>query len=535
MLRTTATEYKYSAAFIIAFFTAYISSIIIQFGILRLYIEYLPSMLYCFIAVAWAASIVQRIAHKPIRRYIIAIALMLLLLFTLRICRYVLFMRSPVINRYLWYLYYIPFIAMPMLSLSAAHCVGRDSRAKLSLPLKVAWVITVILIIMILTNDLHHLALTSSVRADGINRVIYRPLYYIIFIWSFAVALGSYILLMRKCRLSTCRKQWYIPLVPSSIALALIAVYYAGGGTSPEILGCKLYNIQEIYLALFIGLWEGCIMIGLIPSNTCYNRLFEITHINAEIKNSADETVYRSGGYLDTKGDENFNRKTYSIRGGSITWNEDISALNLLNSEIMDLTEQLEDENVLIEEENRYLSEKAKNETRNRLYDRIARHIHPQLLKIEHILDDDIDPNQKMRQCLLLGTYVKRCSNLMLLAESKQKISTDELYLSISESLEQTDVFDIVCELTKGFSAEISPGKMIAAYDLFEYVLEHIIDNAEALSVKIYPDEDTLLSLETDVPVNIDELSGTLRPELSLCSFIEDDIQHISLKGGRPE
>ena len=172
MLHTIATEYKYSAAFIIAFFTAYISSIIIQFGILRLYIEYLPSMLYCFIAVAWAASIVQRIAHKPIRRYIIAIALMLLLLFTLRICRYVLFMRSPVINRYLWYLYYIPFIAMPMLSLSAAHCVGRDSRAKLSLPLKAAWVITVILIIMILTNDLHHLALTSSVREDGINRVI---------------------------------------------------------------------------------------------------------------------------------------------------------------------------------------------------------------------------------------------------------------------------------------------------------------------------------------------------------------------------
>ena len=171
-----------------------------------------------------------------------------------------------------------------------------------------------------------------------------------IFAWSIVITLSSYILLIKRCRLSQCRKNWYVPVIPSAAAFVLIVIYYAVGG-APTAAGVKLYNIQEVYLLLFIGLWEGCISIGLITSNTGYNILFERSHINAEIKSADGKTVYRSSDWSDTEGDPDYSHKTYSIRGGSVTWSEDISAVNRINSDIEDATEQVEEESVLLKVE----------------------------------------------------------------------------------------------------------------------------------------------------------------------------------------
>ena len=72
----------------------------------------------------------MRIVHKRIRRDIIAVSAFLLGLFIVRICRYFLFVHSLTIVRYLWYLYYIPYIGLPVLTLDAAYCVGKSERMK---------------------------------------------------------------------------------------------------------------------------------------------------------------------------------------------------------------------------------------------------------------------------------------------------------------------------------------------------------------------------------------------------------------------
>ena len=63
-------------------------------------------------------------------------------------------------------------------------------------------------------------------------------------------------------------------------ACALFAWYAAEGG-SPTLNGVKLYLIQEVYALYFIGFWEGCILIGLIPTNTSYESLLDITSTGA--------------------------------------------------------------------------------------------------------------------------------------------------------------------------------------------------------------------------------------------------------------
>ena len=531
MLHIAKTERDYFAALAAAYFISFIINILSQFSWVPPCIHIPSSFLYSFIIIAWGASVAQRIVHKRIRRHIVAIAVSLLMLFIVRICRWMLFLHSALADRYTYYLFYISFIALPMLSLSAAEYVSRDEQVDMPLYIKLFWGVTGLLMLSVLTNDIHHFVLSFTKASDNSDHISFHWLYYVIFVWAFAVTLGSFLLLIKKCKLSQCRRKWYIPIIPAAAAFVLIIIYYICGGSSPHILGISLYNIQEIYLALYMGLWEGCIRIGLIPSNTGYNRLFEITHINAEMESADGKTVYRSGDYIDTTGNADFISKTVKIKGGSVTWSEDISALNRLNSDIADLTEQIADENDLIEEENRFLAEKVKYETQNRLYDKIAHHTHPQLVRIDEIMNGSGGLAQKMKRCLLYGTYVKRCSNLMLAADRSRTMSTDELYFSVRESMEQIGALGIVCELIGGDAREISSGKIITAYDVFEAVIEAVTDSAGALSVKIVPDENVLLSIETDSEIITDSIQ-IHHPQLKLTSYTEDDIQHIILSAG---
>ena len=513
MLHIAKTERDYFAALAAAYFISFIVNILSQFSWFPPCIHSPSSFLYSFIMIAWGASVAQRIVHKRIRRHIVAIAVSLLMLFIVRICRWVLFLHSALADRYTYYLFYISFIALPMLSLSAAEYVSRDEQVDMPLYIKLFWGVTGLLMLSVLTNDIHHFVLSFTKASDGSEHTGYYWLYYVIFVWSFAVTLGSFLLLIKKCKLSQCRRKWYIPIIPAAAAFVLIIIYYICGGSSPHILGISLYNIQEIYLALYMGLWEGCIRIGLIPSNTGYNRLFEITHINAEMESADGKTGYRSGDYINTTGNADFISKTVKIKGGSVTWSEDISALNRLNSDIADLTEQIADENDLIEEENRFLAEKVKYETQNRLYDKIAHHTHPQLVRIDEIMNGSGGIAQKIA------------------ADRSRTMSTDELYFSVRESMEQIGALGIVCELIGGDAREISSGKIITAYDVFEAVIEAVTDSAGALSVKIVPDENVLLSIETDSEIITDSIQ-IHHPQLKLTSYNEDDIQHIILSAG---
>lgn len=531
MYNADNSERNYSAYFITAFFAAFMIDIISRITVAFEHIYSPATIMYCLIIIAWMVAAANRIVHKPIRQHLVAIGAFLLMLFIVRICRYSIFMRSSLADKWLWYLFYVPFIVLPMLSLSAASWSGKSENYKIPTIIKACWSITGLIMAGMLTNDLHHAALSFTVKADGSLQAGHNWLYYVIFAWSIIITLSSYILLIKRCRLSQCRKNWYVPVIPSAAAFVLIIIYYAVGG-APIVAGVKLYNIQEVYLLLFIGLWEGSIRIGLITSNTGYNKLFERTHINAEIKSADGKTVYRSSDWSDTEGDPDYSRKTYAIRGGSVTWSEDISVLNRINSDIEDVTEQVEEENVLIEEENRLYAEKARYETRNRLYDRIAEHTHPQLVKIDDILHGDSETELRMKLCMLFGTYVKRCSNLMLIAADNRTASSKELHLAISESIDCLKALGVDCELVNSGPRNIPSVMLVDAYDVFEAAVETALDNASAFSVNILPSENVLLTVETDSVMKFSENIGHELHGTKLDVFTEDEIQHIVLSMG---
>lgn len=208
MLHIAKTERDYFAALAAAYFISFIINILSQFSWVPSCIHSPASFLYSFILIAWGASVAQRIVHKRIRRHIVAIAVSLLMLFIVRICRWMLFLHSVLADRYTYYLFYILFNALPMLSLSAAEYVSRDEQVDMPLYIKLFWGVTGLLMLSVLTNDIHHFVLSFTKASDNSDHISYYWLYYVIFVWSFAVTLGSFLLLIKKCKLSQCRRKW---------------------------------------------------------------------------------------------------------------------------------------------------------------------------------------------------------------------------------------------------------------------------------------------------------------------------------------
>ena len=175
----------------------------------------LPTMLFAAAVIVWGTTIYRRILHKKIRRYIIAADVFLFMLFIVRSCRYYFFEGFVLIDRYLWYSFYIPFIVLPTLIFCAACYVGKSEMQKLPAGVSVLWAATAILLFSVMTNDLHHFAFYFSDLHDCSGSVTHHWLYYTIVIWSFLLTISAFVILIRQCRLSQSRKSWYVPVAVS--------------------------------------------------------------------------------------------------------------------------------------------------------------------------------------------------------------------------------------------------------------------------------------------------------------------------------
>ena len=414
----------------------------------------------------WSLTIDQRILNRKIRLDLRVASILALSLFIIRTCKYNIFYNDLTAQRYLWYFYYIPFIAVPLLSLGAAYRVGKPDDIKLPRVFCFLRVIALLLIGGIITNDIHGAGFTFQINDDSLN-ASYHWLYFIVLIWIAIVFLSSYIMLVHRCRSSLCKKYAYIPIAVSGICICLWFLYLICGG-SPKIFGLKLYLIQELYALIFISLWESCITIGLVSANTGYRELFSHAHLNAVIKSQYGEVCYHSA---ETEG-KAFVTRTGNIRGGTVEWKEDVSSIRAVNASINAAAERIEEENELLEEENRITTERVRLDTQNKMYDEITSHVERQLKEINESLTDDDMPELRTKFCLILGTYIKRISNLMLIAGGSDEISSDELLFSIRESTEYLTLLGIDCFADSGIKQLWKSDCVVLTYDIFEAIIE---------------------------------------------------------------
>lgn len=469
---------------------------------------FLGSLLYCAILLAWDLTVRRRIVHRTMRRCMIAVAYAFLLLFFLRVCRYLVPDGRMGLTRVLWYAYYLPLTAAPLLLLMGALCIGKRDADRPLRRMGWAWLLWAVLACAMMTNDLHGWAF----YADGVLSVDGKYslgwLYNLTVIWQTLFLSAGFTVMLRRSAISRCRRLAWVPLIPFALTVTLLVIYLLAGG-SPTVRGYKLYNVQEVYCFGYIGFWECCVQIGLIPVNTGYREIFEHSGVRAALLRTDGTAAFCSpdavlpdaaqrkalqAGQV-SLGDHCYLRSA-PVSGGSVCWVEDHREIDRLNGALEEATASIEEESELIGEENRIREEKAQYETRNRLYNQIAYLTHGQLTEIEALLrPDDLDEaelRRRMQICMVLGAYVKRRGNLAILSESAETLATGDLLLSIRESMEYLRELGVECSVHTAGETRIPVRWALACYDLFEAAAEAALPGLAAVLADLSASRDVL-------------------------------------------
>ena len=470
---------------------------------------YSPSVLFwCGISMAWLMSMRQRVLHRDIRNWLTAGVLALILLFFLRICRYELQGEILVLSKWLWYAYYVPITGLPLITFCAAWCVGKEESrvlkdSRTNILLAGGWIVCILLAAGILTNDLHgSFAVITSHNGEEFTYHL-NWLYYVVIGWYVLWMLFSFLLLIGKCRSSDCRRKWYIPVLAICPGVFLSMWYLACGSSSPELFGLRLYNIQETYVILFVGLWESFLRIGLIPANTGYEQIFAQSPLHADITDKDGRVVWNSaetdgfqGGKRDARRgepDQDHILHTYPIRGGSVRWLEDIFGINTANRKLADAIEYLKEEQSLLDEENRVRAERASYIVRPQLDEALS------LLADENVQEDEFV--RRLSTSMLLCVYVKRRVNLVLLAANSEELPVRELVFAIREMVEYLGYAGIPAYVeAEGYDHTLPAERLILTYDFLEELIETALSDLSALLINVHGEDPFGLKLTADAP-----------------------------------
>ena len=474
-------------------------------------------IIYIGMLAAWALSVRRRMMHSHIRGYLLATAGLMLLWIFLRTIKHRPFDSIDFAARWLWYGYYIPMILIPLLSFFAALCLGKPENWRPRRKYALLFIPAAALILGVLTNDHHQLAFSFAPGYVNVNSpYTHRILYYLVAFWMAGFFLLTLWLLFKKSHIPHTKKRVWMPLAVMGIAVVYTILYDIDNSET----GVGFIEMTAMLCALLVGLWESCIQTGLLPSNTKYGAFFDASPLAAQIVDENGSAHYSSrlsepvspalfarlkeAGSLQPDPDTALHASP--IRGGYVVWQEDVSQFSRLIEQLRDTGTQLQDGVELLKDELDTRSRRLHIEEQNRLYDLTLRQTMPQLEKIKRNLEAAPHEREQeklrlLREINILGTYIKRRGNLVLMAEGCEAVTAEELARCFYESFGSLEACGVRCVLSMQTVGAMDPAHAVLFYDLFEAALEASLFSLRNLLVTLSDKNDALklsVQIESD-------------------------------------
>ena len=219
------------------------------------------------------------------------------------------------------------------------------------------------------------------------------------------------------------------------------------------------------------------------------------------------------------------------IPGGFGFWQDDMTGLDRLNEELAEAKETLSQETELIRLRNELKEKQTKIEQRTMVYDNIAKHIQPQSRAISKLAENarlSKDEGEKKRSCYkiaLLGSFIKRYANLMLLSYESGSIETGELGLSFFEVLRYLNFSGVPGEFVNTSSGEVSSDAALKVFEIFGRLLESDLDSLKGVFVNLSSGESVVckLTLENFSTGLDDEMKAELLSAGISAEAVEED------------
>ncbi len=486
---------------------------------------YIRSFIYLSLFSAWYISLRARIIQVEVRKYLSSVAVLMILWLLFRTLKYNIESNLNVV-RYMWYLYYLPLLFIPVLAVFAALSLGKPESYRLPKRTLLLLVPAVLLFAMVMTNDLHmhvfEFPANSTVWTD--DQYSYGFGYYIVFGYIVLNTLAAFAIMLVKCRLPRSKRYLWMPVIPMAIAIVYSALY------AMQIPAVLYYaaDITITYCVLFIIIFESFIACGLIQSNTHYTELLTACSTGVWVTDNDYTPRLSSAVAVDVTPDTLRQAENGSvlldgglrlsgkeISGGHVLWTDNVSELLAVLDELHDTNEYLADENDLIREEYALKVKEAHVAEQDRLYDLIQKQTEGQIKLLTELTDrfDASESEDEKRRLLgkmvVIGAYLKRKSNLILLADKEPLLDAGEIALTFRESLDNMELYGISCGFHSDIDGAVPAECVMKLYDVFENIVECALDKMQAITVLITRKRAGLqMTVNTDADADVNRLSS---------------------------
>ena len=461
----------------------------------------LRDVIHVSMLIQWCVSLHQRIINTQVRRNLVSVSILMIFWLTAKVIKYEFIAdRTFWLGRYIWYCYYIPMILIPLLGVFIIDHMGKPEGYRNPRWMNALYIPAFAILVGVLTNDLHGLAFSFP---DGIDRFDYTygygPIYFVGMAWFVLGGIYVVVMLLKKSRVPGRKRLQKMPAAIMGGAVVFWTLYCLG-----IFRDCDLTVVDCLIVSLLL---ESAIQSRLIASNTNYQKIFNASTVAAQIVNLNYQPCFASSSALPLtqdeikqivkqpvkKNDTILHAKT--IRAGLVVWQDDVTEINKLTKQLQDAQKQLDRKNSLMQAELKLKEQQAQVEEKSRLYNRITKEAAPQIAEIEALLEQVSSPmlaeNAMVKMCVI-GSYVKRRSNLLLLGEENPIVQAREVEYCIRESLDNLQLASVSVLLHAKCEGNISLDCLIAAYDFYESLVEMLFDQITAMIARIICKDGTL-------------------------------------------
>ena len=477
---------------------AYACRMLAKFDIGGPAVNHIRTALYLLLFALWGFSLDRRIIQRQTLHCLHLTAALMLLWLILRTLKYSV-VTGPAAGRYIWYLYYLPMLFLPLLWVYIALSMGKSEDYRLSRGIGMLSIVPAVLFLLVITNDLHQQVFAFKSGVPGLpvsGTYSYRPLYFICLGWMVVCMAFSLICLFRKSRIPSGEGKRIMPFVLGCAMLLYGILYLSGIPAVRWWFG----DMNVMFCLLYAAIYESCIRCRMIPSNTGYVELFEASTLAACIADRSGRIVLRSraAGEDMTCPQEGqrivrpdgMRISSAPISGGYAVWQDNVRQLAELRTRLNANKVEMERNKKKLKDA--YLVQKSLHELteKNRIYNELEAKHSRQTAQMRQMLarcerSGPAERRSLLKKVLLLGTYIKRSANLYFLSSEYQWLPQQELRLTVDEAVRTLTACGTECGVIYRTTGPMRTSEVVRLFDLLEIVAETTVDDLRSLFISI--------------------------------------------------
>lgn len=505
---------------------AYACRMLAKFDIGGPAVNHIRTALYLLLFTLWGFSLDRRIIQRQALHCLRLTAALMLLWLILRTLKYS-FVTGPAAGRYIWYLYYLPMLFLPLLGVYIALSMGKSEDYRLSRGTGMLSIIPAALFLLVITNDLHQQVFAFKSGVPGLpvsGTYSYRPLYFICLGWMVVCMAFSLVCLFRKSRIPSGEGKRITPFVLGCAMLLYGILYLSGIPAVRWWFG----DMNVMFCLLYAAIYESCIRCRMIPSNTGYVELFEASTLAACIADRSGRIVLRSrAAGKDMTCPQEGQRivrpdgmriSSAPISGGYAVWQDNVRQLAELRTRLNANKEEMERNKKKLKDA--YLVQKSLHELteKNRIYNELEAKHSRQTAQMRQMLaqcerSGPAERRNLLKKVLLLGTYIKRSANLYFLSSEYQWLPQQELRLTVDEAVRALTACGTECGVIYRTTEPMRASEVVRLFDLLEIVAETTVDDLRSLFISV---SDSAMDLSVECAADLSAIASlevTVRQE----------------------